>query len=118
MAKWQKYKAQETVLNMKQLAGLVSRGFTIAEEDEQKDQIRKGMTVRLDLDTQERLDAITASIPGMTKEKLVKFILDAGIFEYCQAYLEESLFPPDDEEQNSAESLINEALAQIKSGVK
>jgi len=116
MSKWQRFRAQEEVLTMAHLAQIASKGWTIEKVEDAQDVKLKNLGTKLPLQVHDRLDAIAESIPGMTKDTLVKFILDAGIFEFCKAYLNETLFPPEQEEMNSADSLIDEALAQFKAG--
>lgn len=118
MAKWNRFKSQEEVLGMKHLFQIVNMGGTVSELYPDDDKPIKGISLKLPEKVHERLDIITKSIPGMTKEKLVRFMVDAAIFEYAKALVESSLFPPEDDEQNSAESLIDEAMEQIKTEVR
>lgn len=118
MARWQRFKAQEEVLNMAHLAKIVSMGGTITELYDKETEPMKGMAFKVPVKVSDRLDVIVASIPGMNKEKLVRFMIESSIFDYCKAYLDSTLFPPDEDEINPAENLIEEALEQIKSEVK
>jgi hypothetical protein len=117
MPKWQRFKAQEEVLNMAHLVKIVSMGGTITELYENENEPMRGISAKLPVKTHERLEIIAKSIPGMTKEKLVRFMVDSAIFEYCKTYMDNTLFPPEEEETNTAESLIDEAIMQIKSEV-
>lgn len=118
MAKWQRFKSQEQALNMKHLYKIVSYGSTIVDFYSEDEQPVKGLSVKLPEKVHERLDIIAKSIPGMTKEKLVRFMIDSAIFDYCQEVVDSTLFPPDPDDIEPAENLIEEAIEQLKSGVR
>lgn len=118
MAKWQRFKAQEEALSMRHLYKIVSMGSTIVDFYPENEKPVRNLSTKLSLKVHERLDVIAKSIPGMTKEKLVRFIIDAGIFEYCKEMMDSTLFPPDTDDMNTAESLVDEAIQQIKSEVR
>lgn len=113
MAKWNRFRAQEEVLTMHHLAQIAIKGWTIESLQEDEGVKYKYLGTKLPVQVHDRLDAIAASIPGMSKETLVKFMLDAAIFEYCKAYLDETLFPPEPDEMNTSDSLIEEAISQF-----
>ena len=118
MAKWQRFKSQETALNMKHLFKIVNMGSTIVDFYPEDEQPTKGLSIKLPEKVHDRLDIIAKSIPGMTKEKLVRFMIDSAIFDYCQEVVDSTLFPPEPDEINPAESLVDEAIEQLKSEVK
>ncbi len=114
MGRWQRFKDQERAMNMKDLYRIVNMGSTIVDFYNDDEKPKKGISVKLPDKTHEWLEIIAKSIPGMTKEKLVRFMIDAAIFDYCKEFVDSTLFPPDEDEINSAESLIEEAMDLIK----
>lgn len=113
MAIWQVYRGREKVLTMEDLARLVQQGFTLSNASEKENDPVKNFAVKLPVKLHDRLDSIAETIPGMTKEKLVKFILDAAVYEFCRAFIDQSLFPIYSDEEIDPEEIITEALSQM-----
>lgn len=92
------------------LAQIVRMGAVIRSMDSD-DKEQKGLTVHIPNETHENIEAISKAIPGMTKSRLVSFLLDAGVYEFCLEYLF-SDSPP--EQDMSQTEIVTEALAQLK----
>lgn len=92
------------------LAQIVRLGVVIRCMDSD-DKEQRGLTVQIPNETHENIEAISKAIPGLTKSRLVSFLLDAGVYEFCHEYLF-SDFPP--EEDMTPTEIVTEALAQLK----
>lgn len=76
------------------------------------DKEQRGLTVQIPNETHENIQAISKAIPGMSKARLVSFLLDAGVYEFSLQYLVESDYPP--EEDMTPTEIVTEALAQLE----
>lgn len=99
------------ILTASHLAKIVRMGVVIRIMDSD-DKEQKGLTVQIPNETHENIQAISKAIPGLTKSRLVSFLLDAGVYEFCLEYLVESEDPP--EEDMTPTEIVTEALAQLK----
>jgi len=99
------------ILTASHLAQIVRMGVVIRGMDSD-DKEQRGLTVQIPNETHENIEAISKAIPGMTKARLVSFLLDAGVYEFCLQYLVESVYPP--EQDMTPTEIVTEALAQLK----
>lgn len=106
----------DNILTVTDLAQLVFKGFQIAQEETTGVQY-KGLTVQIPMELHDNLDAIVKRIPGMSKAQLVEFLLDTGVYEFCNAVVinapENNLFPEDAESacNLNVEETVKEALS-------
>lgn len=99
------------ILTASHLAQIVRMGVVIRGMDSD-DKEQRGLTVQIPNETHENIEAISKAIPGMTKSRLVSFLLDAGVYEFCLQYLGESDYPP--EQDMTQTEIVTEALAHLK----
>ena len=106
-----KLKSKEgEILTASHLAQIVRMGVVIRGMDSD-DKEQRGLTVQIPNETHENIEAISKAIPGMTKARLVSFLLDAAVYEFCLEYLFTD-YPP--EQDMSLTEIVTEALAQLK----
>lgn len=94
------------------LAQIVRMGVVIRiVSTDYDDKEQRGLTVQIPNETHENIEAISKAIPGLTKSRLVSFLLDAGVYEFCNEYLF-SDNPP--EKDMTPTEIVTEALARLK----
>ena len=109
----------DSVLTVTDLASLVMKGFYLHQDNMDMEKVR-GLSLQLPAKIHERIDSLVDQIPGMNKGKFVTFLIEAGIYEFCKAIIENTpsdephLFEEDNE--NHEQQVINEALTLMGGG--
>jgi len=108
----------DDVLTVTDLASMVMKGFYLHQDNMDMGKTR-GLTVQMPVKVHDRLDAIVAQIPGMNKGKFVSFIIDAGIYEFCKAIIDNTptheprLFDEEDTTDKHEQEVFEEAMSLL-----
>lgn len=79
-----RWKREENQITPTDVAQLVSKGFVVLQEEIEENKVR-GTLVRITHETHAQLDALAKQIPGATKERLLIYFIEAGLYEFCKA---------------------------------